>query len=158
MFSITIKILKMGLQEGCACMGGCVLSIIVFALSLSGLALGIASVVIGAKWHDCYLNDDDADVYLIVVGSLMIAAFVCQAIWGKKKEDDEGNNGYSGLIGLATFGVLIWGMTIFWDTKQGDCSKGQYDYGYYMTHVLMFLVVAIVAIMCIVGLIMACAS
>lgn len=135
-----------GTAAGC----GAVLAVILFlVISFSSLALGIADVVIGAKWNDCHLNDDDADVYLIVSGSILLSCFVLSMLNKNSKQDDYDAGSFAGtlvLLCIASLGILIWGMTIVWETEQGDCSKGQYDYLYYRTVVVMFLNVAVFAL------------
>ena len=132
-----------GTAAGC---GALILSILFIAVTFSGLALGIADVVIGAKWDDCYLNSDDADIYLIVSGSILIASFVFNILNQHSKKDKDNKGNYTGLLiilFIAFLGILIWGMTIVWDTDQGDCSKSQYDYLYYRTVVVMFINVTV---------------
>jgi len=129
-------------------LSGVVLIVLVLALCFSGIALGIADIVIGAKWKECYLNDDSADIYLIVSGALLLA---CVMLVGNSKTNNEEeekhrSRGLYGLVTTASFGVLIWGMTIVWDSEQGDCDKGQYNYLYYRTIVIMFMGIGIVAL------------
>jgi len=134
-----------GLCKGTTkCLVGAILVSVVLAFSFSGLALGIADIVIGAKWKSCYLNDDNADIYLIVSGSIQLAGFLIYS--NDKKTSNENNNGSMGLCGLiltASISVLIWGMTIVWDTEKGNCDSGQYDYLYYRTIVAMFIEVVL---------------
>lgn len=147
-------------MSGCGiALTGCLGSLLVLALSLVGLGLGIASIIIGVKWKDCYLNDDDAPLFLILFGSLSLGAIVSSYyVYELKKKGH--NPGLSGLIAAlcsaGDAGVLIWGLTIFWDTEQGDCNAGQYDFGYYMPHVLVFMVTAIFAMIVVVALTMGC--
>lgn len=144
------------------CFAGCgagLLFLIMFAFQFLELALGITSVVLGAKWENCYLNDDDIDIYLIVIGSLQIAAFVVYVVFGKKKEDDDNSkNGGPVLLGLAVLGVLIWGMTIVWDTEQGDCEHGPYNYAKYMTEILTFFITAVFGLLLLFGVGSACVA
>lgn len=148
----------MSLSDCCACVGASLLGLIIFAISMAGVALGIADIVIGAKWDNCHLSDDDADVYLIVLGCLSILCFLFTGYSSSKGEEAKENAGRGSLVGLAFIGVLIWGMTIFWDSDQLDCSSGQYDYGYYRTVVTMFFLTAVFGLLIIGGMIAMCAA
>jgi hypothetical protein len=130
------------------CITGITLVALILGFCLSGLTLGIIDIIIGSKWQSCYLDDYKADTYLIVSGALLLAGIILYS--NSKKDPDNENNesqGLAGLVSAAYLGVLIWGMTIVWDTEQLDCKKGQYDYLYYRTVVVMFIYVALLALL-----------
>ena len=133
--------------------GGCgavLLVILVIAVALSSLALGIADIVVGVKWNECHMNDRDADIYLIVSGAVTLATLVVGNINRSTKQDENDPGRYAlmaGLLTVSTFGILCWGMDVVWDQEQGDCSKGQFDYLYYRTIVVMFTFVASLALL-----------
>ena len=118
---------------------------VLLACALCNLALGIADIVIGAEWNHCHLNDDKANIYLIVSGSLILASVVFGSN-SKRTDDNQEINTLGSIVGFAYLGVLISGMTIVWDSDRGDCDSGQYDYLYYRTVVIMFLLVACVSL------------
>jgi hypothetical protein len=127
---------------------GAALIVVVLGLCFSSLALAITDIVIGATWQSCYLNDDNADIYLIVNGSLLLAGVFLFTNSKKNTEAEvDGAKGFISLVMAASLGVLIWGMTIVWDTEKGDCDTGQYNYLYYRTVVVMFIQTAIVALL-----------
>lgn len=134
-------------------LGGCgavLLVLLLIAVVFSGLALGIADIVIGVKWNDCHMNERDADIYLIVSGAVTLAAIVVGNInnQSKTEEGDPGRHALlAGLLSVSTFGILCWGMDVVWDQEQGDCSKGQFDYLYYRTIVVMWLLVASIGLL-----------
>lgn len=130
--------------------GGCgavILFLLIIVLMFSGVAIGIADIVIGAKWAECHMNEHDADIYLIVSGAVLLSAIVVGNINDKTKESENDAGRYAlltGLLGTASFGILCWGMDIIWDQEQGDCLKGQFDYLYYRTAVIMWMFVTVI--------------
>lgn len=132
----------------CKCCTGAIAgglcTILIIVLAFSGFAIGIANIVIGATWNNCYLNDDDVHIYLIVFGSLILGAALL--FNDQLKEDAPSLYILGALCSSACFGVVAWGTSIMWDTKQGDCDHGQYDYALYMTLTICFLNVAIIVI------------
>lgn len=142
--------------------GSLFLLLIFIAISVSTLAIGIADVVIGAKWNNCHLSNDDADIYLIVSGSILISFFVINVINTDAKSSRELANGRNDadkgpyisllmLLSMAMLGILIWGMTIVWKSEQGDCNHGQYNYLYYRTIILMFMSIVVYGTLILVG-------
>ena len=133
--------------------------VIIYALSLVGIVLGVFDIIVGVKWESCHL-EGFPDIYLIVLGSLSLATIVFHHVFKKKdeKDDEEESPGqrFANLISLGAMGVLIWGMTIFFDSEQGYCNGQMYDYGYYRTLVTMFFLVALFGVI-ILGLSCVCA-
>ena len=128
--------------------GECVVVLIILLdglICVASFACAIANIVIGSKWDDCHLEKVDA--YLISIGSLSLAYVV---LWFHNKGDSSKNSGEPSelqtLAGIGTFGLLIWGMTIFYDSEQGDCKASHYNYAYYYTMIWMFFVVALVLV------------
>lgn len=138
----------------CKCFGGAVGGaigvILIIAFALSGFALSITDIIIGATWKDCYLNNEDVHIYLIVSGAVLLTS--CLLGSTASKHDDTETKKKNSLTTLGTlcsiayFGILIWGMIIVWDTEQKDCDHGQYNYVYYRTVVICFLIVALVSL------------
>jgi hypothetical protein len=136
------------ITDYCKCCTGAIIgglgTILLIAFALSGFAIGIANIVIGATWNNCYLNDDYVHIYLIVYGSLMLASAIF--FHDNLKEDAPNLYAIGSVCAFACLGVVAWGTSIMWDTKQGDCDHGQYDYALYMTLALCFFNVAIISI------------
>jgi hypothetical protein len=132
--------------------GACICIPIMLALELAGLALGIADIVIGAKYlhADCHIHD--LAVYLIVSGVICIICFLLRCCRKKKAGKDNENPDDSEpsciewMFIITHVSILIWGMTLVWGTERGNCPVTLYEYGYYATVVSMFICVAILAL------------
>jgi hypothetical protein len=122
------------------------------ALELAGLAIGIADIVIGAKYlyTDCHIGN--LAEYLIVAGVIGIICFLLRCCRKKnagkdgENPDDSEPSGIEWLFILTAMSILIWGMTLVWDTERGDCPVTLYEYSYYVTVVSMFICVAVLAL------------
>lgn len=115
---------------------------------ICGFVLSIFDIVIGVNWKDCYLNQKNVNIYLVISGSLMFTSLM---LLPKIIQNNETNNSsmlgqFATLCGLAYFGNLIWGMTIVWGTNQNNCNIYQYNYLYYRTIVICFLSVCFIVI------------
>lgn len=132
--------------------GACICIPIMLALELAGLAIGIANIVIGAKYlhTDCHVQD--LAEYLIIAGVIGLCCFLLRCRRKKKagkdgeNPDDSEPSGIEWLFILASASILIWGMTLVWGTERGNCPVTLYEYGYYATVVSMFICVAILAL------------
>ena len=121
-------------------------------LAFSSIGLGIADIVIGSKMDTCHI--DSLDTYLIISGSLLLGYIIVNVLFGK----DDNNNVHPSaqLISLSYVGIIIWGMSILWDTESGDCNLGQYNYAYYRTVVVMWIAVAVGGPLLVYGIITIC--
>ena len=115
---------------------------------MCGFTLSIFDIVLGVTWKECYMNQRNANVYLVISGSLMFTTLI---LLPKIMQNYEVNNSsilgqFATLCGLAYVGNLIWGMIIVWGTQQNDCNSHQYYYLYYRTMVICFLTVCFIVI------------
>lgn len=130
----------------------CICVPIALALELIGLAVGIADIVIGAKYLHSTCHIDNLAEYLIVAGVLGIICFLLRCIRKHKAGNDNENpddsepSCFEWLFILTYVSILIWGMTLVWDTKCMDCPSTLYDYAYYRTSIGIFLGAAILAL------------
>jgi len=129
---------------------------IIIAVAVAALVLGIFDIIVATKWDECHLDQDHSpDIYLYVLGGLTLGAIALNAVSTKKKDGEDDDKDCFGklaaLCGMGCVGVLIWGMTIFFDTEQGDCNPKYYDYAYYRTLVVMFMLVAAASVAVLVG-------
>ena len=86
--------------------------------------LGISDIIIGLTWKECYLNSIDVPIYLCVSGCVLMLNYAM-------------NGSKINVFKLISLGILMWGMTIVWNTEQKDCSSTQYNYLYYRTTLTM---------------------
>ncbi len=143
---------KEGLLTCFTAVGACICVPIILAIELAGLAIGIADIVIGAKYlrADCHIQD--LAEYLIIVGVIGLCCFLLRCCRKKKagkdgeNPDDSEPSGIEWIFMLAVMSIIIWGMTLVWDTERGNCPVTLYEYGYYRTVVGMFICVAILAL------------
>ena len=121
-----------------------IICIAALAVIISGIALGITDIVIGAKFlHDeCHIQE--LPTYLIVLGVFSIINFILFCIKKIKGEDDYSACEY--LFAFMSIAIYIWGMTLVWNTELGDCPSTLYNYAYYRTIVFVFIMTAIFAI------------
>ena len=130
----------------------CICVPIALALELIGLAIGIADIVIGAKYLHSTCHIDDLAEYLIVAGVLGLICFLLRCCRKHKAGKDNENpndskpSGIEWLFILTNVSILIWGMTLVWDTKRMDCPIPLYEYAYYRTSIGIFLGAAILAL------------
>lgn len=132
--------------------GACICIPIMLALELTGLAIGIANIVIGAKYlhNECHIHN--LAEYLIVSGVIGLCCFLLRCR-RKNKAVKDGENPYNSepsgiewLFILTSASILIWGMTLVWDTERGNCPVTLYSYSYYVIVISMFICVAILAL------------
>lgn len=109
--------------------------------------------------NDCHIHN--LQTYLIVLGTCCIINFIIFYMNQKKQNSDQeqeqasdtDNKGSYELNGklfkFITVCISIWGMTLVWDTEQGNCPSTLYNYAYYRTIVFVFIMTAIIAIMAI---------
>jgi hypothetical protein len=139
------------------------------AIVLAGLAIGVADIVIGARYLHSTCHIDDLAVYLIVAGVLGLVCFLLRCCRKKKagkdgeNPDDSEPSCIEWLFIITYVSILIWGMTLVWDTERGDCPVTLYEYGYYRTVIGIFIGTAIMAIamlycICSVGIVACCDS
>jgi len=130
----------------------CICVPIAVGLELLGLAIGIADIVIGAKYLHSTCHIDNLAEYLIVAGVLGLVCFLLRCTRkqkaGKDNEnpDDSEPSGLEWLFILTQVSILIWGMTLVWDTKRMDCPSTLYEYAYYRTVIGIFLGASILAL------------
>jgi hypothetical protein len=115
-------------------------SFLIALLIISNFGLAIADIIIASKWTTCHL--ENVDDFLYSSGSVYIV-FIVFGLMSVKKESLIYNISY--LAGIGSFGILIWGMVIFYDSQEGDCRHKYYQYAYYRTMVIMFAFVGIIS-------------
>jgi hypothetical protein len=121
-----------------------IICIAAIAVIISGLALGITDIVIGAKFlHNDCTNIHELPTYIIVFGVFNIINFIIFCKKQLKGEDDYLVGEY--LLMFISIGISIWGMTLVWNTERGDCPSTLYNYAYYRTFVFVFTMTAIFA-------------
>lgn len=141
-----------GLVTCVTTIGACLCISIMTALELAGLALGIANIVIGSKYLHSECHIQDLAEYLIVAGVIGLVCFLLRCCRKKKagkdgkNPDDSEHSCIEWLFIITYVSILIWGMTLVWDTERGNCPATLYEYGYYLTVVSMFICVAILAL------------
>jgi hypothetical protein len=118
-----------------------ILLIVAFAIIISGLALGITDIVIGAKFlrSDCHIHD--LAKYLIVMGVFSIVNFLIFCTTKCKKNDNDKNDmsACEYLFAFIGISIGIWGMTLVWNSEQNTCPSTLYNYAYYRTVYLYLL-------------------
>jgi hypothetical protein len=130
----------------------CIYIPIAVGLELLGLAIGITDIVIGAKYLHSSCHIDNLAEYLIVAGVLGIVCFLLRCIRKKnagkdgENPDDREPSCFEWLFIISNVSILIWGMTLVWDTKRVDCPSTLYDYAFYRTSIALFLGAAILAL------------
>lgn len=123
-----------------------IIIIAMIAIIYSGLALGITDIVIGAKYlhNDCHIHD--LAEYLIVMGVFSIINFI---ILTTKDETPDGKKNFSKkyeyVFSAISCVIAIWGMILIWDTNKGDCASTLYNYAYYRTIIIVFIMTAVLA-------------
>jgi hypothetical protein len=121
------------------------------------IILSIFDIVIGSIWDHCYLNDNRVNLYLILSGSFLLTTTIISIviiILEIRNKDYESlnevdNNLIQTLLALPAvtyMSILIWGMSILWGTHIHNCNEGQYNYAYYRTIVVIFLIVTFVSL------------
>ncbi len=130
----------------------CICVPLAIGLELLGLAIGITDIVIGAKYLHSTCHIDNLAEYLIVAGVLGLVCFLLRCIRkknaGKDNEnpDDSEPSCIEWIFILTHLSILIWGMTLVWDTKRMDCPSTLYEYAYYRTVIGIFLCASILAL------------
>lgn len=136
----------------------CICVPIMIGLELLGLAIGIADIVIGAKYLHSTCHIDNLAEYLIIAGVLGIICFLLRCIRkhnaGKEGEnpDDSEPSCFEWFFILTHVSIIIWGMTLVWDSERMNCSSTLYEYAYYRTSICMFLGVAVLALFVLYGI------
>lgn len=113
-------------------------SVLIGLLIISNFVLAIIDIVIASKWNTCHL--ENVDNFLYSFGSVYLA-FIVLGLISTTKNSLIYNIAI--LAGFGSFGILIWGMIIFYDSHQGDCHHKYYQYGYYRTIIIMFFMIGI---------------
>ena len=124
----------------------------------SGLALGIADLVIGIKYLQSECSIENLANYLIVLGPFCIINFIILIIGVFYENINKKINNIKCLFNIMafiTYCICIWGMTLVWDTDGKSCPNTLYNYAYYRTVVFIFIGVAILTIL-ISGLTISC--
>ena len=114
-------------------------SIIVIAAFVALIGLKISDIVVASKWEDCHL--ENVDIYLYTAGATGLATLLF--LYLASKSDDDPFKKLATLSSLGHYGVIIWGTTILYNSDVGDCDGKYYDYAYYRTLVVVFIVPAI---------------
>lgn len=115
----------------------------------SGLALGIADLVIGIKYLQSECNIENLANYLIILGPFCIINFIILIIgvfYENINKNTKNINCLFNTIAFITYCICIWGMTLIWDTDGKYCPNTLYNYAYYRTVVFIFIGVAILAV------------
>ncbi len=143
---------KEGILACFTAVGACICVPVILAIELAGLAIGIANIVIGAKYLHAECHIQDLAEYLIISGVIGLCCFLLRCC-RKKKDGKDGENpddseptGIEWLFTLASMSVIVWGMTLVWDTERGNCPATLYEYGYYVIVVSMFICIAMLAL------------
>ena len=124
-----------------------IIGVCAFAIVISGLALGITDIVIGAKFlhSDCHIHD--LPKYLVVMGVFSIVNFLILILCNiGKRESNTDPTTCEYLFTFISIGIGIWGMTLVWNSEQDTCPSTLYNYAYYRTVVFVFIITAIFAI------------
>jgi len=115
------------------------------------LIIGIIDVVVGSIWDQCYLNNNNVNTYLILSGIFLMVTTILGIISiiitinkvGYESlnytETSKYINTLLGVPALVYMGTLIWGMSIMWGTHVQNCNIYQYNYVYYRTTVVIFI-------------------
>lgn len=143
---------KEGILTCFTAVGACICVPIILAIELANLAIGIADIVIGAKYlhADCHIQD--LAEYLIIIGVIGLCCFLLRCCRKKnagkdgENQDDSEPSGIEWIFMLAVMSIIIWGMTLVWDTERDNCQVTLYEYGYYRTVIGMFIGVAMRAL------------
>lgn len=114
-------------------------SIILIAAFVALIGLKISDIVVASKWDDCHL--ENVDIYLYTAGATGLATLLF--LYLASKSDDDPFKKLATLSCLGHYGVIIWGTTILYYSDVGDCTERYYDYAYYRTLVVVFIVPAI---------------
>lgn len=119
------------------------------AIIISGFALGITDIVIGAKYlHDDYCHIHDLPKYLIAMGVFSIINFIILITKGEKPDGTLNfSKKYEFEFCAISFAIAIWGMTLVWGSKKDNCSSTLYNYAYYRTVVSVFIMTSLCASM-----------
>lgn len=123
-----------------------IIIIVLYMIIIGCVALGFVDIAIGMTYmydacHISYLAP-----YLVLLGPFCIISTIMSAI--KDADTPPAFSRLHYIIITFVMSIAIWGMTLVWDTDQGNCPVTLYNYAYYRTIVSMFISVAIVAIGC----------
>lgn len=125
---------------------------IVLVVTFMGLAIGITDIVIGTKYLNSSCHINNLAEYLIVIGVTSIMCFLvrCNRKYREGNENDTPDDSEPScmewLLRCIHVSILIWGMTLVWDTKQIDCQSLFYEYAYYRTIIDVFIGAGILAL------------
>lgn len=118
----------------------------ILALCLCSLPLGIADIVIGAKFMNDNCHIHNLQLYLIILGCVCIINF---NVFITQHKNDDGSKNFSMkyiyIFNAIEIGVNIWGMILVWDSRMCDCSSTLFNYAYYRTIIIMFIITGLFA-------------
>lgn len=129
----------------------CIVSGISIMVIINSCVLGIADIVIAKLFADSPCHIAYLGIYLYCFGTFSLINMIF--VLFIKKDKPCLLNALWIIVIMVMITLVCWGMSLVWNTDQGNCPALYYNYAYYRTVIYMFFGIASVCIAVIISLI-----